>query len=518
MNPSPKRHADLQPPELIEIALSNGEGYLADSGALCTATGERTGRSPQDRFIVNECSTNDLIDWGELNQPFSAEEFDTLWSLVEDFVLQDDHYVNHLEVGDHPDYYIPIKITTETAWHSLFARNIFVCPEQFNIKGKEKWRVLHAPNFVCVPERDGTHNDAAVIIHLSQRKILLAGMRYAGELKKALFAVQNFLLPEKDVLPMHCAANVGEQGDVSLFFGLSGTGKTTLSADEDRYVLGDDEHGWGKDTVFNLEGGCYAKTIDLCKEKEPVIWDAIGFGAIIENVVHNTYTRTADYYDTLLSENGRCCYPLSHIKKRMQPARAGEPNHLIFLTCDVLGVLPPVAKLSSTEAAYYFLSGYTAKVGSTETGSDNGITPIFSACFGSPFMPRPALEYTKLLMKRIEEFDCDVYLVNTGWSNGSGGTHGTGKRLSIDVTRKIIRAIQNDSLKEAEYETMPIFNLKIPRNITDINSNMLNPRNTWRDKEEYDRQAQHLASLFAKNAEQHQIGKNVLQAGPKATC
>ena len=511
----PRTFTNLSAAELIEHALKNNEGYLADTGALCTATGSRTGRSPNDRYIVDEGSTRDAIDWGAVNKPISPEIFNALWEKLEDHVYSSDHYVAQLEVGDHPEHSIPIEVTTKTAWHSLFALNMFVRNAQFNARGKEVWKVLHAADFVCNPEMDGTHSDAAVIIHFAARKVLLAGMRYAGELKKALFSVQNFLLPEKDVLPMHCAANVGKNGDVSLFFGLSGTGKTTLSADPARLLLGDDEHGWGKDTVFNFEGGCYAKTIDLNPEHEPLIYKAIRFGAIVENVVHDSATRKADYYDTTLSENGRVSYPLEHIAERVTPSRAGEPNTIIFLTCDVLGVLPPVAKLSPEAAAYHFISGYTAKVGSTEIGAASGVKPAFSACFGAPFMPRPAKDYARLLIKRIADFGSQVYLINTGWSGGAGGPGGEGKRFPIAVTRAIITAVQAGHLDKAQYTTLAPFNLLIPTAVPGVDAHLLNPRATWHDAEQFDQQAHYLAEQFVNNMHHYDVDADIIAAGPQ---
>ena len=510
MSNKPQEPIRMSTDQLIDAAVANKEGIIASNGAFSTTTGERSSRSPEDRFIVKEAHTEDLIEWGEVNRPFDREKFNSLWDKVESYLAKQSSYISDVHVGAHPEYYLPVQVTTETAWHSLFARLIFITPDNFNPLNKIKWEILSAANYECIPEEDGTNSESCIVINFSERKVLIAGMKYAGELKKSMFSVQNFLLTDEDVLPMHCSANINKNSNVTLFFGLSGTGKTTLSADLKCSLIGDDEHGWSEGAVFNFEGGCYAKTVNLSKENEPVIYNAIKHGSVIENVYIDD-NNEPDYSNISISENGRCCYPRSHIENAVKENAAGEPKTIIFLTCDLTGVMPPVSILSREGAAYHFLSGYTAKLGSTERGAGAPIQSTFSTCFGAPFFPRPASVYADLLMKRVEEFDSKVFLVNTGWT---GGPYGVGSRFDIPITRRIVNAIQDGELNNVETLKIPGLNLSIPKSVNGVDSKLLNPIENWDDKDKYQKQLDDLVSQFQENFKKYDVNQEIVSAGP----
>lgn len=510
---SVSENVDLSASELIEKAISRGEGVLSANEALTVTTGSRTGRSPKDRFIVKDAQTSNTVEWNQINQPFSPEDFNQLWQQVSHYIEEKEHFVTHLWVGAEQQYALPVKTITELAWHSLFVQNLFIRESMGEWQDQDHWTILNVPSFKTDPARDKTNGDAAVILDMTQKRILICGTLYAGEMKKAMFSVLNYILPAHDVLPMHCAANKGQAGDVALFFGLSGTGKTTLSADPERFLIGDDEHGWSQDGVFNFEGGCYAKCINLSEENEPVIWNAIRFGTIMENVVLHPETAEPLYNNDNLTQNTRAAYPREFIPQRVLENKAGKPSAVIFLTCDLYGVLPPVSLLTKEQAAYHFLTGYTAHVGSTEVGSSAKVAPTFSTCFGAPFFPRPAQVYADLLMKRIDETGAHVYLVNTGWTGGAYGKGG--KRFSIPTTRAIIRAIMTGELINTSYEVLPGFELRIPKSITGVDSSLLNPKNTWENPADFEMETQNLIEKFHANFKKFSVSAEIQQAGPK---
>ncbi|MBX3708471.1 MAG: phosphoenolpyruvate carboxykinase [Gammaproteobacteria bacterium] len=514
VNISSNNQVNLPIKALVEIALARGEGELAANQALVVKTGTRTGRSPKDRFIVRDEITDTQVDWNTINQPISPERMDTLWQKALRYLeSKEAYFTSYLKVGAHETLGVPVKVMTELAWHHLFAHVLFIRPEHPAVTNEvHQWTILSTPGYKTDPASDGVNSDAAVILDFSKRRILICGTYYAGEMKKAMFSVLNFILPQHDILPMHCAANAGKESDTALFFGLSGTGKTTLSADPERFLIGDDEHGWGEEGIFNFEGGCYAKCIDLSQEREPLIWNAIRYGSVIENVVLNPDTKVPDYTNASLTQNTRAAYPREFISQRIENNRGKPPHSVLFLTCDLYGVLPPVARLTPEQAAYYFLSGYTALVGSTEAGQGSGIKPTFSTCFGAPFFPRPPSVYADLLMKRLHHSGAQVYLVNTGWT---GGAHGEGgQRFSIPTTRAVVTAIVNGKLKEVEYEKIPGFNLDIPKEVPGVESTLLNPRKTWSHQDAYDASTRTLISQFIENFKRFTVSDVIKNAGP----
>lgn len=488
----------LSPEELTDIAVKRGEAVLTDKGAVRATTGAYTGRSPKDRFIVEESPSKEDIDWGSVNKPVSPEVFEKLYAKVLGHLGQKEElFVFNGFAGADPASRLPLRVVNEFAWHNLFVHQLFIRPTEEELKSlKPQFTIVSAPSFKADPEVDGTNSEAFVMISLERGIILIGGTEYAGEMKKSIFSVMNYLLPKKGILSMHCSSNVGEEGDVALFFGLSGTGKTTLSADPGRRLVGDDEHGWSDDGIFNIEGGCYAKCINLSAEKEPQIYGAIQEGSVLENVVLDE-EGTPDYDDGSLTENTRAAYPLDYIEGSVIPSVAGHPKTIIFLTADAFGVLPPISKLTKEQAMYHFLSGFTSKL----AGTERGITSpqmTFSTCFGSPFLPLHATVYAEMLGKKIDEHGANVYLVNTGWT---GGEYGVGSRMKLSYTRAMVRAAIEGKLKDAETEKGSAFGLEMPKAIDGVPSEVLNPRNAWADKEAYDKKAKELADAFRENFE-----------------
>jgi len=492
-----KVHANLTASALVPHAIRKGEGTLSEDGAFIAITGVHTGRSVKDKFIVREPEVESEVDWGKVNQPISKEHFSLFKNRVQAYLQGQELFVQDLYAGADPAHRIKVRMVTDAAWNSLFARNMFIRPTAAELEDFEPdFYILHAPKFEADPAIDGCRTSTALMISFTERMIVLAGSEYAGEIKKSIFTVMNWLLPAKGVMPMHCSANVGKEGDVALFFGLSGTGKTTLSSDPLRPLIGDDEHGWSPEGVFNFEGGCYAKVINLSKTAEPEIWAATHrFGTVLENV-HADARGRLDLTDQRYTENTRSCYPVEYIPNFVASGRGGIPKNVVMLACDAFGVLPPIAKLSEAQAMYHFLSGYTALVAGTEKGLGAEPQPSFSACFGAPFLPRPATLYGKMLSEMIAKYGADCWLVNTGWS---GGAYGVGKRMAIKHTRALINAALDGSLAKVEYQTEKFFGLSIPKEVPGIPSDVLDPRRAWPDAAAYDVAAAKLAGMFEKN-------------------
>ncbi len=510
----PHVHQNLSTPQLVEAAIARGEATLAANGAVVARTGARTGRSPRDKFTVDDDITHGRVHWGRVNQPFPKEKFRALQDRVVAHMAERDLYVMDLYSGTDPNFRLPIRVVCEYAWHALFVKQLFVRPTAEELAHhKPQFTVIAAPEFEADPLRDGTKSSTFILTDFSDRLVMIGGTKYAGEMKKSIFGVMNFLVPERNVLPMHCSANVGERGDTALFFGLSGTGKTTLSADPARRLIGDDEHGWSQDGVFNFEGGCYAKCVDLSEAKEPQIYRAIRFGSVLENVVIDKQTGVPDYSDVRFTENTRAAYPIEHIANAMIPGVGGHPKNVLFLAADAFGVLPPVSRLDPNQAMYHFLSGYTAKLAGTEAGLGSEPVPEFSACFGSPFLPLAPGLYAEMLGSRLREHGAQCWLVNTGWS---GGAFGVGERMSLKVTRAIVDAVLDGTLAKAEYAVEPAFGFSVPTSCPGVPSEILKPRNMWADKAAYDRQARDLAARFEKNFEKFGVPDEVRAAGPQA--
>jgi phosphoenolpyruvate carboxykinase (ATP) len=509
-------HRNLAVPRLIEIALAREEGVLASNGALNVDTGDRTGRSPNDKFLEDTPDIHANIAWGKTNQPVTPENFSKLEQLARKYLagkrelFRFDGYA-----GADPNYRLKVSVITEEAWHSLFAKTLFInAPSEELADFDPDWTIINACNLELKDYKNyGLNAPLAIIQSLAQRKVVIIGTRYAGEIKKSIFYAMNYDLPDMGVFPMHCSANVDakDSSNVALFFGLSGTGKTTLSADPNRPLIGDDEHGWSDKGVFNIEGGCYAKCIKLSQEGEPQIWNAIRFGSVLENVVLDPETRVPDYDDGSKTENTRVTYPVSFIPGAVIPSVGKHPRNVIFLTADAFGVLPPVSKLSREQAMYYFINGYTSKLAGTEAGVTEPM-PNFSPCFGGPFLPRPPKVYAEMLAKKVEKHGADVWLLNTGWT---GGPYGVGERFKLKYTRAFVTAILDGSLRSAKFEELPILGLHVPMSAPNVPDEVLNPRNTWKDKSAYDAKAKDLAKRFRENDAKYEIPDTVRAAGPK---
>ena len=507
---------NLNTPELYEEIARRNEGVLSDHGALLVDTGEFTGRAAKDKAIVREPGSEDKVFWGDVNKDFSQEKFNALKNRMMAHAKGRDLFVQDTFVGADQQYRLPLRIVTELAWHSLFARTMFINKQAEAQGHKPEFTIINFPSFQADPQRDGTRSPTFILMDFSQRLVLIGGTSYAGETKKSAFTIMNYLLPQRGVMSMHCSANVGAEGDVAIFFGLSGTGKTTLSADPERRLIGDDEHGWSNNGVFNFEGGCYAKVIKLSAEAEPDIYRTTKmFGTLLENVVYDPVTRAIDLDDPRKTENTRASYPLTSIENIVPEGHAGHPRNIIMLTADAFGVLPPVARLTPEQAMYHFLSGYTAKVAGTEKGIKEP-EATFSTCFGAPFMVLHPGVYADLLGKQMDAHQSACWLVNTGWS---GGAYGVGQRMKISYTRAMIRAILSGELAQTETTPDPIFGVGIPVSCPDVPSEVLQPRNTWSDKDAYDRQARDLARRFNENFKKYEAGVSeaVRAVAPKAS-
>jgi len=508
---------NLTSTELVEMVIKRQEGTLANGGSLAVKTGLYTGRSPNDKFVVQEQSSEKHIWWGEVNKPISEDNFNTVHRHLLSYFEGHDLFVQDLFVGADPQFQMPIRVITKDAWHNLFARNMFICPEKPRKAGGHipEFTVINAPNFQSIPERDGTNSETFILVHFGKKLILIGGTSYAGEIKKSIFSVMNYKLPLQNVLSMHCSANVSKKGDVAIFFGLSGTGKTTLSADPERRLIGDDEHGWSDNGVFNFEGGCYAKVINLSEEEEPEIYKTTRmFGTILENVPIDIKSREIDLNDSSLTENTRASYPVTHIENCVYPGVGGHPKNIIMLTCDAFGVLPPIAKITPEQAMYHFLSGYTAKIAGTERGMGKEPQATFSACFGAPFMALHPTVYSRLLGEKIAKHKSNCWLVNTGWT---GGPYGIGKRMDIHHTRALLNAALDGALENVPFREGKIFGLHSPVSCPGVPSEILHPVNVWANKEEYLVKVRELAMRFHDNFKSFSsmVSPEVLEAGPK---